>query len=82
MKALPVRSGGLGTVTKTVGSFGGFAQQYEQEVLLHGPIGRDRALMFNLAEKLPAYPGRCPTGGKGRMLFAMARVFTSRADPR
>ncbi|MEU9126470.1 hypothetical protein AB0C96_42930 [Streptomyces sp. NPDC048506] len=53
-KALLVQSGGLGTVTKTVEGFGGFAKQYEQiekvsahhgnfwEVLLYGQIGRDR----------------------------------------
>jgi hypothetical protein len=30
MRALQVQAGGLGTVTKTVEDFGGFAKQYEQ----------------------------------------------------
>ncbi|MCX5158037.1 Tn3 family transposase [Streptomyces sp. NBC_00264] len=63
-KALVVQAGGLGAVTKAVEGFGGFVQQYEQiekvsahhgnfwEVLLYGQIGRDRAVMFDLAEKL------------------------------
>ncbi|WP_438483554.1 hypothetical protein [Streptomyces sp. S186] len=77
MKALLVQAGGLGTVTKIVESFGGFAKQYEQiekvsahhgnfwEVLLYGQIGRDRALMFGLAERLqftaPRRTGGCWT---------------------
>ncbi|MFE3661080.1 hypothetical protein [Streptomyces sp. NPDC059165] len=63
-KALLVQAGGLGAVTKAVEDLGGFDQQYEQiekvsahhgnfwEVLLYGQIGRDRAVMFDLAEKL------------------------------
>jgi hypothetical protein len=63
-KALLVQAGGLGAVTKAVEELGGFDQQYEQiekvsahhgnfwEVLLYGQIGRDRAVMFDLAEKL------------------------------
>ncbi|MFE4424718.1 DUF4158 domain-containing protein [Streptomyces sp. NPDC056817] len=64
LKAMTVQAGGLGTVTRAVEGFGGFAQQYEQiekvsahhgnfwEVLLYGQIGRDRALMFDLSGKL------------------------------
>ncbi|MFJ5722305.1 transposase [Streptomyces sp. NPDC093149] len=64
LKALLVQAGGLATVAKTVEAFGGFARQYEQiekvsahhgnlwEPLLYGQIGRDRAVMFDLAEKL------------------------------
>lgn len=63
-KALLVQAGGLGAVTKAVEELGGFDQQYEQiekvsahhgnfwEVLLYGQISRDRAVMFDLAEKL------------------------------
>ncbi|MFD4764374.1 Tn3 family transposase [Streptomyces sp. NPDC058439] len=63
-KALLVQAGGLGALTKAVEELGGFDQQYEQiekvsahhgnfwEVLLYGQIGRDRAVMFDLAEKL------------------------------
>lgn len=63
-KALLVQAGALGAVTKAVEELGGFDQQYEQiekvsahhgnfwEVLLYGQIGRDRAVMFDLAEKL------------------------------
>ncbi|MCX4398716.1 MULTISPECIES: hypothetical protein [unclassified Streptomyces] len=63
-KALVVQAGGLGAVTEAVEGFGGFVQQHEQiekvsahhgnfwEVLLYGQIGRDRAVMFDLAEKL------------------------------
>ncbi|MFI2458089.1 DUF4158 domain-containing protein [Streptomyces sp. NPDC019539] len=63
-KALLVQAGGLGAVTKAVEELGGFGQQYEQiekvsahhgnfwEVLLYGQIGRDRAVMFDLAEKV------------------------------
>lgn|GEM_PF-5662658 len=63
-KALVVQAGGLGTVTKAVEGFGGFAKEYEQiekvsahhgnfwEALLYGQIGRDRAVLFELAEKL------------------------------
>lgn len=62
VKAQLVQAGGFGTVTKAVEGFGGFAKQYEQiekvsahhgnfwEVLLHGQIGRDRAVMFDLAD--------------------------------
>ncbi|MEU1216379.1 Tn3 family transposase [Streptomyces sp. NPDC005790] len=64
VKAQVVQAGGLGAVTQAVEGFGGFAKQYEQiekvsahhgnfwEVLLYGQIGRDRAVMFDLAEKL------------------------------
>ncbi|AQW46775.1 hypothetical protein ACIQPP_08960 [Streptomyces violaceusniger] len=62
-RALVVQAGGPGRVTNAVEGFGGFAKQYEQiekvsahhgnfwEVL-YGQIGRDRAVMFDLAEKL------------------------------
>ncbi|MFC5204415.1 hypothetical protein [Streptomyces kaempferi] len=62
VKAQVVQAGGLGGVTRTVEGFGGFAKQYEQiekvsaqhgnfwEVLLYGQIGRDRAVMFDLAD--------------------------------
>lgn len=61
VKAQVVQAGGFGTVTRAVEGFGGFAKQYEQiekvsahhgnfwEVLLYGQIGRDRAVMFDLA---------------------------------
>jgi hypothetical protein len=61
VKAQMVQAGGLGAVTRAVEGFGGFAKQYEQiekvsahhgnfrEVLLYGQIGRDRAVMFDLA---------------------------------
>ncbi|MFJ6574243.1 Tn3 family transposase [Streptomyces sp. NPDC091292] len=61
VKAQMVQVGGLGSVTRAVEGFGGFAKQYEQiekvsahhgnfwEVLLYGQIGRDRAVMFDLA---------------------------------
>ncbi|MFI6495386.1 hypothetical protein [Streptomyces sp. NPDC050564] len=64
VKAMTVQAGGLGKVTRAVENFGGFAQQYEQiekvsahhgnfwEVLLYGQIGRDKAVMFDLAEYL------------------------------
>ncbi|MFJ2259777.1 Tn3 family transposase [Streptomyces sp. NPDC087844] len=63
LKAMTVQAGGLGTVTRAVEGFGGFAREYEQiekvfahhgnfwEVPLYGQIGRDRALMFDLAGK-------------------------------
>ncbi|MER8225322.1 DUF4158 domain-containing protein [Streptomyces sp. NPDC094143] len=56
-----VQAGGLGAIRRAVEGFGGFAGQYEQiekvsahhgnfwEVLLYGQIGRDRAVMFDLA---------------------------------
>ena len=87
MKALLVQAGGLGTVTKTVESFGGFAGQYEQiekvsahhgnfwEVLLYGQIGRDRALMFDLAEKLQF----TATSEDGRVLDALAHARRNEA---
>ncbi|MFJ2292435.1 hypothetical protein ACIOG7_12130 [Streptomyces sp. NPDC087894] len=61
VQAQMVQAGGLGAVTWAVEGFGGFAGQYEQiekvsahhgnfwEVLLYGHIGRDRAVMFDLA---------------------------------
>src|SRR5262249_52901287 len=87
MKALLVQSGGLGAVTKTVEGFGGFARQYEQiervsahhgnfwEVLLYGQIGRDRALMFDLAEKLEF----TATSEDGRVLDALAHAQRNEA---
>lgn len=87
MKALLVQAGGLGTVTKTVEGFGGFAKQYEQiekvsahhgnfwEVLLYGQIGRDRALMFDLAEKLDS----TATSEDGRVLDALAHARRNEA---
>ncbi|WP_176482526.1 Tn3 family transposase [Streptomyces albidoflavus] len=62
VKAQVVQAGGFGAVTGAVDGFGGFAKQYEQiekvsahhgnfwEVLLYGQIGRDRAVMFDLAD--------------------------------
>ncbi|WP_225845179.1 DUF4158 domain-containing protein [Streptomyces sp. HPF1205] len=62
VKAQVVQAGGFGAVTRAVDGFGGFAKQYEQiekvsahhgnfwEVLLYGQIGRDRAVMFDLAD--------------------------------
>ncbi|MFF4756663.1 Tn3 family transposase [Streptomyces sp. NPDC002514] len=85
--ALLVQSGGLGAVTKTVEGFGGFAKQYEQiekvsahhgnfwEVLLYGRIGRDRALMFDLAEKLEF----TVTSEDGRVLDALAHAQRNEA---
>ncbi|MDX2939022.1 DUF4158 domain-containing protein [Streptomyces ipomoeae] len=87
MKALVVQSGGLGLITKTVEGFGGFAKQYEQiekvsahhgnfwEVLLYGQIGRDRALMFDLAEKLEF----TITSEDGRVLDALAHAQRNEA---
>jgi hypothetical protein len=87
MKALLVQSGGLGAVTQTVEGFGGFAGQYEQiekvsahhgnfwEVLLYGQIGRDRALMFDLAEKLDF----TATSEDGRVLDALAHAQRNEA---
>ncbi|MFE8950123.1 MFS transporter [Streptomyces sp. NPDC007856] len=86
MKALVVQAAGLGTVTKTVESFGGFAKQYEQiekvsahhgnfwEVLLYGQIGRDRTLMFDLAEKQFT-----ATSEDGRVLDALAHAQRNEA---
>ncbi|GLW19943.1 hypothetical protein Stsp01_66860 [Streptomyces sp. NBRC 13847] len=77
-----VQAGGLAGVTKTVEGFGGFAQQYEQiekvsahhgnfwEVLLYGQIGRDRAVMSDLAEKLEF----TATSEDGRVLDALAHA--------
>ncbi|WP_331743559.1 Tn3 family transposase (plasmid) [Streptomyces sp. NBC_00873] len=82
VKALVVQAGGLGAVTQTVEEFGGFARQYEQiekvsahhgnfwEVLLYGQIGRDRAVMFDLAEKLEF----TATSEDGRVLDALAHA--------
>lgn len=62
VQAQVVQAGGFGAVTRAVDGFGGFAKQYEQiekvsahhgnfwEVLLYGQIGRDRAVMFDLAD--------------------------------
>jgi TnpA family transposase len=61
VRAQVVQAGGLGAIRRAVEGFGGFAGQYEQiekvsahhgnfwEVLLYGQIGRDRAVMFDLA---------------------------------
>ncbi|MEW2222476.1 hypothetical protein AB0939_24770 [Streptomyces sp. NPDC006990] len=69
-------------MTKTVEGFGGFAKQYEQgekvsahhgnfwKVLLYGQIGRDRAVMFDLAEKLEV----TATSENGRVLDALAHA--------
>ncbi|MFD0374551.1 transposase [Streptomyces sp. NPDC127112] len=81
-RAQAVQAGGFGAVTKAVEGFGGFARQYEQiekvsahhgnfwEVLLYGQIGRDRAVMFDLAEKLEF----TATSEDGRVLDALAHA--------
>ncbi|MFE2586393.1 hypothetical protein [Streptomyces sp. NPDC059378] len=81
-KALVVQAGGLSAVTQTVEEFGGFDKQYEQidkvsahhgnfwEVLVYGQIGRDRAVMFDLAEKLEF----TATSEDGRVLDALAHA--------
>ncbi|SCK63108.1 Transposase and inactivated derivatives, TnpA family [Streptomyces sp. AmelKG-E11A] len=81
-RAQVVQAGGFGAVTKAVEGFGGFAKQYEQiekvsahhgnfwEVLLYGQIGRDRAVMFDLAEKLEF----TATSEDGRVLDALAHA--------
>ncbi|MFE2473434.1 Tn3 family transposase [Streptomyces mirabilis] len=81
-RAQAVQAGGFGAVTKAVEGFGGFAKQYEQiekvsahhgnfwEVLLYGQIGRDRAVMFDLAEKLEF----TATSEDGRVLAALAHA--------
>ncbi|ARF53199.1 hypothetical protein [Streptomyces gilvosporeus] len=63
-----MQAGGLGTVTKTVESFGGFAKPYEQ-------IGRDRTLMFDLVEKLQF----TATSEDGRVLDALAHAQRNEA---
>jgi len=84
MKAQMVQAGGFGAVTQAVEGFGGFAKQYEQiekvsahhgnfwEVLLYGQIGRDRAVMFDLAgaEKLEF----TATSEDSRVLDALAHA--------
>ncbi|MEU0683531.1 hypothetical protein [Streptomyces albogriseolus] len=82
-----MQADGLGTVTQTVESFGGFAKQYEQiekvsahhcnfwEVLLCGQIGRDLALMFDLAEKLEF----TATSEDGRVLDTLAHAQRNEA---
>ncbi|MFD7620553.1 Tn3 family transposase [Streptomyces sp. NPDC059802] len=82
-KAQLVQAGGLGAVTKAVEGFGGFAGQYEQiekvsahhgnfwEVLLYGQLGRDRSVMFDLAEKLEFIA----TSEDGRVLTALAHAM-------
>ncbi|WP_344374703.1 Tn3 family transposase [Streptomyces mauvecolor] len=81
-KALVVQAGGLGAVTQAVEELGGFDKQYEQiekvsahhgnfwEPLLYGQIGRDRAVMFDLAEKLEF----TATSEDGRVLDALAHA--------
>jgi hypothetical protein len=82
-KARLVQAGGLGAVTKAVEGFGGFAGQHEQiekvsphhgnfwEVLLYGQLGRDRSVMFDLAEKLEF----TATSEDGRGLAALAHAM-------
>jgi hypothetical protein len=82
VKAQVVQAGGLGAVTHAVEGFGGFAKQYEQiekvsahhgnfwEVLLYGQIGRDRAVMFDLADKLEF----TATSEDSRVLDALAHA--------
>lgn len=82
VKAQMVQAGGFGAVTKAVEGFGGFAKEYEQiekvsahhgnfwEVLLYGQIGRDGAVMFDLAEKLEF----TATSEDGRVLDALAHA--------
>lgn len=77
-----MQAGGVAKVMKTVDGFGGFAKQYEQtekvsahhgslwEPLLYGQIGRDRAVMFDLAEKLRF----TATSDDGRGLDALAHA--------
>lgn len=81
-KAQLVQAGGLGAVTRSVEGFGGFAGQYEQiekvsahhgnfwEVLMYGQLGRDRSVMFDLAERLEF----TATSEDGRVLDALAHV--------
>jgi hypothetical protein len=83
---LLVQAGGLGAVTKAVEELGGFDQQYEQiekvsahhgnfwEVLLYGQIGRDRAVMFDLAERLEF----TETSEDRRVLDALAHAMRHR----
>lgn len=82
-RAQLVQAGGLGAVTKAVEGFGGFAGQYEQiekvsahhgnfwEVLLYGQLGRDRSVMFDLAQKLEF----TTTSEDGRVLAALAHAM-------
>ncbi|MFD6278072.1 Tn3 family transposase [Streptomyces sp. NPDC060209] len=82
VKAQVLQAGGLGAVTQAVEGFGGFAKQYEQiekvsahhgnfwEVLLYGQIGRDRAVMFDLADKLEF----TATSEDSRVLDALAHA--------
>ena len=81
-KALVVQAGGLGAVTRRWTASAGSTQQYEQiekvsahhgnfwEVLLYGQIGRDRAVMFDLAEKLEF----TATSEDSRVLDALAHA--------
>ncbi|MFD3734183.1 DUF4158 domain-containing protein [Streptomyces sp. NPDC058632] len=81
-RAQAVQADGFGAVTQAVEGFGGFAKQYEQiekvsahhgnfwEVLLYGQIGRDRAVMFDLVEKLEF----TATSEDGRVLDALAHA--------
>ncbi|MFI1569142.1 Tn3 family transposase [Streptomyces sp. NPDC020490] len=87
LKAPVVQAGGLGAVARTVEGFGGFAKQYEQiekasahhgnlwKPLLYGQIGRDRAVMFDLAEKLEF----TATSEDGRVLDALAHAQRNQA---
>ncbi|MEH0553970.1 hypothetical protein [Streptomyces sp. B21-101] len=82
VKAQMVQAGGFGAVTRAVYGFGGFAKQYEQiekvsahhgnfwEVLLYGQIGRYRAVMFDLADKLKF----TATSEDSRVLDALAHA--------
>ncbi|MGW4567499.1 hypothetical protein ACWEN3_35645 [Streptomyces sp. NPDC004561] len=77
----------LGTVAKTVEGFGGFTKRYEQiekvsvhhgnlwKVLLYRQIGRDRALMSDLAEKLQF----TAASEDGRALDALAHARRNEA---
>ncbi len=82
MRALRAQSGGIGAVTAAVDAFGGFAGQYAQiekvsahhgdnwEVLLHEQLQRDRAVMFELSDKLEL----TATSEDSRVLDALAHA--------
>ncbi|GAA1141718.1 DUF4158 domain-containing protein [Streptomyces javensis] len=98
VQAQLVQAGGLGAVTRAVEGFGGFAGQYEQiekvsahhgnfwEVLLYGQIGRDRSVMFDLAEKLEftatSEDGRVWTRSRTRCATRVPAVSTSARSAR
>ncbi len=66
VKAQVVQAGGFGAVTRAVDGFGGFAKQYEQ-------IGRDRAVMFDLADNdnTPTGPSNCWPGRSSRRRWVL-----------